>query len=176
MKILRKRRTDERAVEAVAMIFVIPVMVILVLALIDVGMMFRARMVVENITRDAVRSAAADGGLNNAHTNTIGKAWDTWLTDRLIKNHKCLVATCDQGQLPSIYCDNIDAGGNHYPGGVAQKTGDLIECEVKYPYKPINGELLNSPIGLGMGTLLKDFDIKIAARAETSAQGTFGAY
>lgn len=184
MNILRThRRKDEKAAEAVAMIFVIPVLVILVLGLIDVGMMFRARMLVENIARDAVRGAAADGGVYNPRTNTTGVDWETWAEDRLYKNHKCTIGQCADGQVPTIDCNghggSTDAGmetptGGHYTGNVVNMAGDTITCVIDYPYKPINGALLNGPLGLGIGTLLKPFHIEVTARSETGDNSAFG--
>lgn len=158
------------------MIFVIPVLVVLVLALIDVGMMFRTRMVVENIARDAVRNAAADGGNLNPRTNTIGGPWDEYALDRLWDGHACTVGACKDGDEPSVDCTRLTSasGAPMGHGNVARKAGVVITCTVHYPYKPINGALLNSPIGLGMGSLLKEFNFEVSARAETGSESEFG--
>lgn len=169
-----RRRRDERAAEAVAMLFVIPVLVVLVFALIDVGMMFRSRMLVENIARDAVRSAAADGGLFNERTSTTNTSWETWAESRLVKNNGvCKVGYCQHGKEPTVDCWYIDATGGRYDGNVVHKAGDLVTCHITYPYAAINSGLLNSPIGLGMGALIQEFEVQASARAETGDTSLF---
>lgn len=176
------RRREERGAETVAMLFVIPVMVILVFALLDVGMMFRNRMLVENVARDAVRGAAADGGVLT--TRTSGIDWEQYARDRLVDgNGKCVIGQCDANEPVIVDCSGNDrpneAGmrtpsGAWYQGNQVRLAGDTITCVVEYPYKPINGPLLNSPMGLGMGSLLKDFKVSVTARSETGDQSIFG--
>jgi hypothetical protein len=174
--ISRRRRKDERGAEAVAMIFVIPVLIVLVLALVDVGMMFRSRMLVENITRDAARNAAAEGGNFNPRTNYSGKAWDDSAFQRLYREGKCTVGNCKEGKVPSVDCtfQSTPEGSPLPKSNVVRKAGDIVTCKTYYPYKAINSELLNGPIGLGMGTLLKEFNVDVSARAETGSQSGFG--
>lgn len=177
MKHPARKTRDERGAETVAMLFVIPVLIVLVLALIDVGMMFRARMLVENVYRDAARGAAADGGNMNPRTNTMGDvAWDQWGYTRLYDGSKCRIAACkpDAGP-PTIDCQTLTSPSNaEFRGNVAPQAGWLITCSGHYPYKPINSALLNGPLGLGFGRLLKEFDVEVSARAETGANSAFG--
>lgn len=177
MKHSARKTRDERGAEAVAMMIVIPVLVVLVFALIDVGMMFRARMLVENVYRDAARGAAADGGNMNPRTNTMGyKAWDVWGHEQLWDGSKCRVADCKSGEgAPTIDCQTLTSpAGVEQRGNVAPQAGYLITCSGHYPYKPINGALLNGPLGLGFGGLLKEFEVSVSARAETGANSAFG--
>lgn len=162
------------------MLFVIPVMVVLVLALIDVGMMFRNRMLVENVARDAVRGAAADGGVENSRTSGVN--WESYAEQRLFANGACQIGQCKDGKPVIVDCtgdEDARAGmrtpqGVRYTGNTVNYAGDTITCTIAYPYKPINGPLLNGPIGLGMGNLLKEFDVTVSARSETGDQSMFG--
>lgn len=175
MSFIGRRKRDERGAETVAMLFVIPVMVILVLALIDVGMMFRARMLVESVYRDAARGAASDGGNMFPRTNTSGHpaGWEGWAMDRMWKENHCTLSSCHKA--PDIDCKTVTStSGVARTSQYAEFAGETITCEGHYAYKPINGPLLNGPIGLGMGNLLKEFDVSVSARAETGAQGSFG--
>lgn len=178
MKHPARKTRDERGAEAVAMMIVIPVLVVLVLALIDVGMMFRARMLVENVYRDAARGAAATGGNYWARTMPDGQGpWDQWAYDRLWDGSKCRIAACkpDAGP-PTIDCDIVTSpdGTTRMSRAVAPAAGWLITCEGHYPYKPINSALLNGPLGLGFGKMLKEFDVSVSARAETGENSAFG--
>jgi len=172
--ILAQHRGDERGVETVAMIIVIPVLFILIMGLLDVGMMLRARMSVENILRDAARQAAADGGNLNPRLNTSGVAWDTWAYKKLVKDGKCTVSGCDSTSF-SVNCRTITtaAGVVYTNKNVADNAGDVITCTiVRYPYKGLNEPMLNSPLGLGIGGMLKDFtNMSTSARAEVGTNG-----
>lgn len=163
-----RRAREERGVEAAAMLIVLPVLVVLVLALIDVGQIVRTRMLVENVARDTARQAAADGGNYNPRTNTTGREWSRVGYRSLYADGSCTFSACRGNQKPVIDCETITRpNGSTYRSNVAGQAGDLITCNVSYPYKPINGPLLNSPFGLGFGSLLKPFDVSASARAET---------
>lgn len=168
---LKRTRKDERGVEAAAMIFVLPVLIILVIGLIDIGWMIKTRMVVQNIAQDAVRAAAADGGNWNPRTNDQGTAWDQWALNRLWDGSHCTQSSCDR--RPTVNCAQVTLVGETAPRGLqmAPRAGDLISCTVVYPYKPINEPLLNSPMGLGIGSMLKDFTITVSYRSEVGTAG-----
>lgn len=172
---IRAARRDERGAEAVAMIFVIPVLVVLVLGLVDVGVMFQNRMAVENVVRDAARNAAADGGNYNKRTNSTGKQWDDVAFRTLYSGNKCQLGSCQPGKRPTVNCTKITSvSGGVYNSNTVARAGDVITCRATYPYKPINGPLLNGPLGLGIGTLLKPFTFEVSARSETGDISEFG--
>lgn len=161
---------DERGVESVAMLIVIPVICVLIFALLDIGMMLQARMRVENVARDTVRRAAADGGNFNPRTNPYGKAWDTMALNALYREGKCTQSGCTA--KPSVNCRKVTTPtGTVLTSNTARNAGDLITCTVNYPYKPINSALLKGPLGLGFGEMLKPFTIVTSARAETGTAG-----
>lgn len=166
---LRRSRADERGTETIAALFVVPVVFVLILGLIEVGMMLRTRMLVENVLRDAVRRAAADGGNYNTRVNTT-KPWDTVATEALVDSRtgRCKHSKCDPGSTPKVDCTLITRpNGTTYRSQVAQNAGDLITCTVTYRYAGINEALLNTPgLGLGLGSLIKDFTVSSSARAE----------
>ncbi len=170
---LRGLRADERGVEIPAMIIVLPVLMVLVLGLIDVGMAVRTRIVVENITRDAVRQAAADGGNFNPRTNQDGVPRDALALRALWGDRGCQPSGCLPGQRPTIDCTLVTpaGGGPSYRSNVAQRAGDVITCTTFYPYKAINKALLDGPLGLGIGSMLRVFTVTSSARAETGANG-----
>lgn len=168
--LISRNRDDERGVEAVAMLIVIPVLCVLIFALIDIGMMIRTRVAVENVARDTVRRAASDGGNFNPRTNPYGKAWDTIALDTLYKSGKCTQSKCTS--KPTVNCRRVTPPtGAAYTSNTVRKSGDLLTCTVTYPYKPINGALLNSKMGLGFGKMLGPFTVTMTARAETGTQG-----
>jgi Flp pilus assembly protein TadG len=170
-RVMARHRRDERGVETIAMIIVIPVLCVLIFALLDIGLMLRARVSVESIARDTVRSAAADGGNYNKRTNTIGRRWDAVALSSMYVSGKCTQSNCSGA--PTVSCRTVRSASNGavYISDVAYKAGDLITCKVTYPYKPINSALLNGPLGMGFGKMLGPFTIQVSARAETGTQG-----
>ena len=166
----RYQRRDERGIETVATLIMIPFLFVLVMGLVDIGLMFRARMAVESIARDAARGAAADGGNYWARTNSLGDEWDDWAKSRMWSNRSgCTISRCLDNEQVSVNCRQVTplGGGTPRNFNVAQQAGDVITCTVYYPYKGYNKGLLDSPFGLGMGSFLKPFDISVSARAET---------
>lgn len=168
---IARNRDDERGVEAIAMIIVVPVLCVLIFALLDIGLMVRARVSVENINRDTVRRAAADGGNYNPKVNTSKKTWDSIALGTLWKDGKCTQSKCTA--KPTVNCKQVTlvTGPVLSNSNVAYQAGDLITCKIHYPYKPINGALLNGPLGFGFGKMLGPFDIVTSARAETGTRG-----
>lgn len=170
-RVIARNRDDERGVEAVAMLIVIPVLMVLIFALLDIGLMVRARVAVENVGRDTVRRAAADGGNYNPKVNTSKMKWDWIAMGTLYKDGKCTQSNCTS--KPSVSCKTVTlrTGTVLTNSDVAYEAGDLITCKIHYPYKPINSALLNGPLGLGFGKMLGPFDIETSARAETGTKG-----
>lgn len=165
-------RRKEDGVEAVAMIIVLPTMFVLLLALIDVGLQIRTRMIVENMARDTVRRVAADGGNNWERTNPNGMPWDATMKRRLYSEGQCTESGCTAP--PEVACNLVTPafGGSRYEDNVVNVAGDLVTCRVVYHYKAINKNLLDSPLGLFTGRLIQDtITIEVSARAETGPNG-----
>lgn len=166
-------RRKEDGVETAAMLIVLPLLVILVFALIDIAVMFTTRSQVAAVARDTVRSAAADGGNLNPKTTTTKKAWDSVGKTQLYSSGKCNYGRCQSGKKPTMDCSKITSvsSGTTYTAQVAKNTGDLITCTITYPYEGLNQGLLDSPMGLGFGTFLQPFTVSASSRAETGTNG-----
>lgn len=168
---LRRRRAvhDERGVESVAIIFVIPMLAVLIFGLVDIGFMFNNRMLYANALRDGVRSAAADGGLLNPRTtDTPGISWTTKIRNSVYAGGTCKFGKCTSA--PTITCrETTSAGVAVADPNVADRAGNLLTCDMRVPYKPINGGLLNSGMGLGLGGIVEPFTVTATARFETGA-------
>ena len=154
----RATRDDETGVEAASLIFVVPLLVVFILGLLDYGLMIQTRLGVTSVVRNAARAAAYDGGNYNPRLNRTGAGRDTLANRDLVSSSVCTLGHCLAGQLPRIVC----------APAIVRSAGDPVSCTVTYPYKPINGPLLDSPIfGLGIGSLLHPFTVTSVARAET---------
>lgn len=179
MKRLRwpwRRTKAEDGVELAAMLFVLPVLLVLLLALIDIGFMMRTRMLVENVARDGARGVAADGGNCWSRTNPgctgsgSANAWGNRVRSQLWSDGSCTLSACDGA--PTVNCRKIiRTNGSTYSGNVVNHSGEYVACTINYRYKGINEGLLKSPLGLGTGYLIQDFQIESTARAEVGSDG-----
>ena len=155
---IRNRKPDERGAEIAAMLFVLPVLLVLVIGLIDIGFALRTRMLVENAARDGARGVAADGGNLNPRTNSNGVAWNNRVRNQLW-NGSCTMSNCSGA--PTVTCTPE----------VVNRSGDMVSCTIVYSYRGLNADLLNSPMGLGMGSFIKPFTVTSSARAEVGRTG-----
>ena len=177
---LLTRHRNEQGVEAAAIIFVFPLLFVLVLALIDIGLMFDSRAQVENIARNAVREVAADGGNNNPLTVGTGQPdVDTMYRQQLVAGGTCLVGHCTNPNQVILDCGYVTPMGGIPPTSdatagqqftIVRTAGEIVTCHLYYPYKPINSALWNSAMGLHMSSLYKPFNYWVSARAETGCQ------
>ena len=157
-----RRRRDEFGVEAISMIIVMPFLLVMVLGLIDVGFMVATRLRVTGIVNDAARAASFDGGDFNPRLNTSGIPRSTQYQRALTgPTGQCIPSRCLPGTSPVLVCTPV----------LAVRAGDPVTCTVDYAYKPLNGGLLNGPLGLGIGSLLKPFKVQVTTRAETGQLG-----
>jgi Flp pilus assembly protein TadG len=165
---IARLRGDERGTETIVALFVLPILFILALGIIDIGFMMKTRMSVESIARDAVRAAAVDGGnYTRATAAEQGRPWDAAALAALYRNGSCTQSPCKHA--PSVDCQTITSPtGSVYRSNQVNRAGDLITCTVQYPYKPITGGILSTPMGLGLGALVdRPFTITVTARADT---------
>jgi Flp pilus assembly protein TadG len=167
-----KSGSNERGAEAAAMIIVLPVLIVLILSLIDIGLMFRTRIVIQNEVNGAVRAMAAEGGNLNPRATADNIAWSTKLRNRIANtNNTCRISTCVAGQLVTVDCNDIisPTGALRTADNTTNANGEYVRCTVRYPYRAINQRLLSSPLGLGMGRVTQPFTVQITARSEVNA-------
>jgi Flp pilus assembly protein TadG len=167
----QRLRSDERGIEAPAMIIVLPILFVLIIGLVDVGWMIKTRMVVDNIVSTAVKQAAADGGNYNPQTMISGQpSWSDVAMNQLWDGSSCKQSACDA--RPTVDCTLITRpNGTQYRSNVVIDAGDVITCSVNYPYRPISGALLRGPMGLGIGGMLDPFTLTSTARSEIGTSG-----
>jgi Flp pilus assembly protein TadG len=165
MSILRlaravRRARGERGVEAMTMIIAMPFLLVMILALVDIGMMFKTRLQVEGITADAARAVAFEGGNNNPRLNTtpgttIADRYEVRMWDAA--HNRCALSLCRENVRPSITCSPA----------VTTRAGEEVQCTTSYQYRGYNQGLLNSPLGMGLGRLIRPFTTQVYSRAET---------
>jgi hypothetical protein len=170
---------DERGGDTIfAILFVVPFMLVLVFALVDIGVMFSSRYAVTNVLRDATRGVAAYGG--NGPFPYAPPPSDTVTFSRQAENrlnesaNQCRFGPCSPGRV-RVQCGRMTEDGR-YLGPTATAVGDTVGCRIssnngRYPYKSVVGGLLNTPLGVGMGRIVQPFTAWVTARAEQAPNG-----
>lgn len=168
MFVIKKHEINEKkergAAEIVQTLFMLPLSIILILAMIDFGFFFSARTTVQNITRDAARQVAMNGGVDTRLSNyDVEKALSRGIYDS--KSKSCSYVGCT-GPPQKVDCYVIGTGGKHV--SQATQAGQDVACEVSYKYAPIsffnNGILFSK----GKGNVFsKTYTIVEHARSET---------
>ena len=123
---LMKRRNENGSAEIITTLFVMPFLLYLILALVDISLYMNTRSSVESVTRDGVRQAAMWGGTSEkVRLNPTGKSVGTIIFDRLYTGGKCTYSNCIEP--PSVTCDSLQVSN----------AGTPITCTVTYKYKSV---------------------------------------
>lgn len=163
------RRGESGVAEATAFILIIPLITSLLFVLIDVGFNLRYRLMVDNVTQDAVRGAALDGGNNWPRTNTLSIGWGQDLQNRLYKICSSTYPT-NPGRCP--------AGSAGAPVGscspkIATLTTPDVTCTSTFHYYRISPLSTNPVTSLGFHTMFTNpIVVTLTSRAAVVCQST----
>lgn len=123
---LLKRKDENGSAEIITTLFVMPFLLYLILALVDVSLYMNTRSSVESVTRDGVRQAAMWGGSSaSVRLNPTGQDVSTLIYNRLMDGDKCEYSSCIAP--PSVSCSPA----------VVNNAGTEISCSVTYKYKSV---------------------------------------
>lgn len=159
--------------EAAVAIIYLPLLVALIFLLVETGFNMRTRTMTDTILQDTARSAALDGGANNARATgltskytsvkTVGGGWAKVGTERL-------VAACKDGSVRSTSCSITISCSP----AVAKFAGDKVSCWLTTPitYKTLSPMSTNPLFSFGMaGLFTTPISNKIESRAAIGSQG-----
>ena len=182
----RWRSAEAGFSEVTSAIFILPVIVFVLFALVEAGIYFNYRTTVNNTVEQAAAGFADDGGDRflrtlrvNYNTNEVttprkpgGGAyqindftWSTWGTDAL--EQLCGAGDqnrCKDGEEPVVTC-SVD--GAVQPTGsikVAPQAYSTVTCNATFPYKPVSPLSRNPVTSVGLSAL---FDRPIELTAVT---------
>lgn len=134
---VKKRRNENGAADLVVTLFMLPLAVFLILALIDLSMYMNTRSSVESVVRDATRQSAMWGGTgtveDGVRLNTTGLNAAQRIANALVvrggstSEVKCKFSNCVPGKPPVATCN---------PARVSV-AGVTITCSVTYYYKTV---------------------------------------
>jgi|GEM_PF-6769056 len=174
------RKHDERgSAEFATALMVLPVLFILIVGSVEMGFYVQTRMRVENIAREAARQVAAGGGNQNERTAASAAEIDDLAYTAMVTGGKCKLSQCaadpSKGYmqpLPTIDCTKVTpVTGPSYRNNKVKLAGSTVTCVVRYPYKGLSGGLMDGTLGLGIGGIMKPFEVSESARAETGTDG-----
>lgn len=160
-------KKERGAAEIVQTLFMLPLVLVLIFAMIDIGFFFSARTTVQNMTRDAARQVAMAGGVDTRlSTYDIEAALSKSIYDPA--KGKCSYIGCS-GPPSKVDCYVINSNGKK--ANQAREAGQDVACEVTYKYTPIsffnNGVLFSK----GKGDFLsRNYTLIEHARSETGFQ------
>lgn len=119
-------REERGSSELPVTIIMLPFVLFLLFALIDMSLYLNTRSNVQSILRDGTRLVALYGG-NSAGSplNPTGRDINTILADRLWKNGACTQSNCDS--QPIVSCTP----------GLARNIAQDVSCTVTYDYQPV---------------------------------------
>lgn len=133
----KHRNNEDGAAELYSALIVIPILLILLVAIIDVGGYYLAMGKVADVTKEATRQVSIYGGSDSTLAKTkLGQPVATYLKG-LLYNGSCTQSRCTQA--PVVTCTPT--------AGV--QPGVMVNCSVDYYYDSI----LGSAIGTAAGTL-----------------------
>lgn len=149
--LLRKRYEEKGASDIVVVLLMIPLVLWLLLSLIDVGLYFQTRTMVQNVASDAAREAAIWGG-NNSPLNPTGKTVAQNARDRLWDGNQCRGGLCEKAPVVKCTPDR------------ATYAGRDVSCTITYYPSSVASD---NPIGAFASLTSSSFTITETARSET---------
>lgn len=140
---LLARRNERGSADLVTTLMLLPLLVFIILALIEVSVYMQTRTSVQNALADATRQVAAYGG-DNTRLNPNSQAISTQLSNTLYRNGRCTYSHCENGKRPVVQCGIVQSTPS---SGVptfrstayATSPGQEVACYVNYPYKGVTG-------------------------------------
>jgi Flp pilus assembly protein TadG len=134
---VKKRRNENGSADLVVTLFMLPLAVFLILALIDLSMYMNTRSSVESVVRDATRQSAMWGGTgtvaDGVRLNSTGLSAPQRIANSLVRSGgsssdvKCKFSNCVPGKAPVATCDSVRVAN----------AGATITCSVTYYYKTV---------------------------------------
>lgn len=121
----QKRHTNERG-DVVQTIFMVPIAIFLLFALINLSSYFSLRAQVMDTARSGARLVALYGGNGTgAVMNNTGKTVEATILGTLWDGTNCKLSYCTQ--KPVVSCSPT----------ITRIAGELVTCNIKYYYSPI---------------------------------------
>lgn len=124
-----RNKNEDGASEFINALVILPVLIILVFSVFNVGSYFVAMSQVSDVAKEMTRKVAIYGGDDSELTraNNSGEKLSTTLKNALWQNGKCTYSACTQA--PTVTCTKYSGAG------LQLKPGDTVNCSVTYFFK-----------------------------------------
>lgn len=164
---LLAKRNERGSAELVTTLMLMPLLILVILALIEISVYMQTRTSVQNALADATRQVAAYGGDNTRLNPNAGQPISTQLSNALYRNGRCTYSNCETGKKPVVRCGVVaSTAANGIPSfsgvGYATSPGQEVACYVTYPYKGVTG----GGWLLGFESIAKPFSLVEYSRTE----------
>lgn len=161
------RREDGSA--AISFIFAIPIVLIMLFGIIEVGWAMKTRALVQGVTRDVTRGAAADGGNCNGKTSTNAGVPDENGTTRADWCGRQAWSRTGTNLLRAQYVKQFNAPpGVTCTPEIADRAGAEVRCTATYPYKALTPMFRGGwNDALGINKILGTFTVTYEVHAQT---------
>ncbi|WP_098461672.1 TadE/TadG family type IV pilus assembly protein [Propionicimonas paludicola] len=123
-------QTSERGAAAVEFALVLPVLIVMIFGMVDMGMAINAQAIVGNAAREGARAASFSGADTTATNNAISRASASLIGTAPTTNITC--QTMVSGTPTAIACSSVS-------------PGDSVQVKVSYTYKWITPGVLGLP-------------------------------
>jgi Flp pilus assembly protein TadG len=121
-------QASERGAAAVEFALVVPILIVMIFGMVDMGMAINAQAIVGNAAREGARAASFNGADTTATTNVVTSA-----TKSLIGTAPSTTITCQAvGTATTIACSSAS-------------PGDSVVVKVAYTYKWLSPGVLGLP-------------------------------
>lgn len=125
-----KMKEERGSSELPVTLILLPLVIFLIFALIDVSFYMNTRSKVQSVLTQGVRQMALYGGNSAAlPLNKTGKPVDRIIYDNLYQNGNCTLSICQTP--PVVTCDTQRA----------TRVGQPMKCTVTYNYRPVVSDM-----------------------------------
>jgi Flp pilus assembly protein TadG len=149
----KNKNNEDGAGELYSALVVIPIMIILLVSIIDVGGYYLAAGRVADMAKEASRQVAIYGGSDSTlSVNKLGTSVSSNLSSLLYKNGSCTQSRCTKP--PVVTCTTKNGGA----AGLIQ-PGDYVNCTVRYSFDSVLSNVVPTaagPLNLGIVSFLED--------------------
>ena len=146
--IFKKAKAEKGSSELPVTLIVLPFILFMIFALIDVGFYFNTRSQVQNVLNQGVREMALYGGSSAANPlNNTGKSVTLNIRDRLYDSstRRCILSQCAplvSNQAPTSADFAQQAPRVTCTPTRTARVGERVSCTVTYTYYPVVRDML----------------------------------
>ena len=157
----------EKGSTTVETVFMMPIAIFILFAMINLSSYFSVRAQVENVAREGARLVALYGGQStNAIRNTSGESVENQVMD--------LIWDSETNQCEFSFCESAGNGNQRQPvvsctPNIARNAGEIVECTIQYWYSPL------APVPSGLeglnGVFGQPITVSVTYVSETGQRG-----